>query len=107
MSDAILTLGNLHVSYGQVNAVRDVSITVPKGSLTALVGANGAGKTSILSAVSGLVRPKSGTTYWPTKRSSKPTSGSTDSSAPTSQQPPAVGAASFISTLAQGDPNLG
>lgn len=61
MSDAILTLGNLHVSYGQVNAVRDVSITVPKGSLTALVGANGAGKTSILSAVSGLVRPKSGT----------------------------------------------
>lgn len=61
MSDAILTMENLHVSYGQVNAVRDVSITVPAGSLTALVGANGAGKTSILSAVSGLVRPKSGT----------------------------------------------
>lgn len=61
MSDAILTMENLHVSYGQVNAVRDVSITVPTGSLTALVGANGAGKTSILSAVSGLVRPKSGT----------------------------------------------
>lgn len=61
MSDAILTIEDLHVSYGQVNAVRDVSITVPTGSLTALVGANGAGKTSILSAVSGLVRPKSGT----------------------------------------------
>lgn len=61
MSDTILTIDNLHVSYGQVNAVRDVSITVPRGSLTALVGANGAGKTSILSAVSGLVRPKSGT----------------------------------------------
>ncbi|MDN5585967.1 MAG: ABC transporter ATP-binding protein [Brevibacterium sp.] len=61
MSDTILTIENLHVSYGQVNAVRDVSITVPRGSLTALVGANGAGKTSILSAVSGLVRPKSGT----------------------------------------------
>ncbi|SMX99956.1 branched-chain amino acid transport system ATP-binding protein [Brevibacterium antiquum] len=61
MSDAILTVENLHVSYGQVNAVRDVSIRVPTGSVTALVGANGAGKTSILSAVSGLVRPKSGT----------------------------------------------
>lgn len=61
MSNAILTIENLHVSYGQVNAVRDVSITVPTGSLTALVGANGAGKTSILTAVSGLVRPKSGT----------------------------------------------
>lgn len=61
MSDTILTIENLHVSYGQVNAVRDVSITVPTGSITALVGANGAGKTSILSAVSGLVRPKSGT----------------------------------------------
>lgn len=61
MSDAILTIENLYVSYGQVNAVRDVSITVPTGSLTALVGANGAGKTSILSAVSGLVRPRSGT----------------------------------------------
>lgn len=73
MSDTILTIENLHVSYGQVNAVRDVSITVPTGSITALVGANGAGKTSILSAVSGLVRPKAGTiTYKSTTVTRRP-----------------------------------
>ncbi|MCH7230724.1 ABC transporter ATP-binding protein [Glycomyces sp. L485] len=76
MSDPILSVESVHVSYGRVNAVRDVSIEVPEGGLVALVGANGAGKSSVLGAVCGLVRPKSGAvrldgkdiTRWPTHR---------------------------------------
>lgn len=73
MSESILSVEHLHVSYGRVHAVRDVSFEAPAGGLVTLVGANGAGKTSVLSAVSGLVRPRSGTvllegrdvTRWP------------------------------------------
>ncbi|MDV6011407.1 ABC transporter ATP-binding protein [Haloechinothrix sp. LS1_15] len=61
MPEAMLSVRGLHVSYGRVCAVRDVSFDVPEGSLVALVGANGAGKTTVLSAVSGLVRARSGT----------------------------------------------
>jgi branched-chain amino acid transport system ATP-binding protein len=60
MSEPILTVESVHVSYGRVQAVRDVSFDVPAGGLVALVGANGAGKSSVLAAVSGLVRPGSG-----------------------------------------------
>ena len=55
-----LVVEDLTVSYGRVEAVRKVSFTVPTGSLVTLVGANGAGKSSIINAVSGLVRPRSG-----------------------------------------------
>ncbi|HEU4807969.1 MAG TPA: ABC transporter ATP-binding protein [Homoserinimonas sp.] len=76
MTEAILSVESLHVGYGRVEAVRDVSFTVAAGSLVALVGANGAGKTSILGAVSGLLRPRRGTirykgqdvTKWPAHR---------------------------------------
>ncbi|CAM3276489.1 ABC transporter ATP-binding protein [Stackebrandtia soli] len=61
MSDSILAVSGLHVSYGRIAAVRDVSFEVPEGGLVTLVGANGAGKTSVLSAIAGLLRPKSGT----------------------------------------------
>ena len=61
MSDALLEVDGLHVAYGRVSAVRDVSFAAPEGSLITLVGANGAGKTSVLNAVAGLLRPKSGT----------------------------------------------
>ena len=47
-------------SYGPVRAVDGVSLSVPEGSITAVLGANGAGKTSLLRAVSGLIRPRSG-----------------------------------------------
>ncbi|GAA2304484.1 ABC transporter ATP-binding protein [Glycomyces scopariae] len=60
MSDPILEVESLKVAYGRVQAVRDVSFTVPEGGLVALVGANGAGKSSVLAAVSGLIRPGSG-----------------------------------------------
>lgn len=60
-SETILDVAGLYVSYGQVQAVRDVSFGVPAGGLVTLVGANGAGKTSILNAIAGLVRPAAGT----------------------------------------------
>ena len=55
-----LEIRNLCVSYGPIHALRDVSINVPDKQITALLGANGAGKTSLLRTISGLVQPKSG-----------------------------------------------
>ncbi len=60
MSTPILSVENLVVAYGRVDAVRGVSFHADAGSLITLVGANGAGKTSILNAIAGLVRPRSG-----------------------------------------------
>ena len=56
----MLKVDRLSVAYGAVTAVREVSIEVPAGSIAALIGANGAGKSSLLSAISGLV-PYTGT----------------------------------------------
>jgi branched-chain amino acid transport system ATP-binding protein len=56
----LLELRDLSVSYGEVAAVRGLSLSVPAGSLVTLIGANGAGKSSTLAAVSGLVRPSGG-----------------------------------------------
>lgn len=55
-----LQVHDLRVSYGSVDAVRDVSLDVPPGSLVTLIGANGAGKSSTLAATAGLVRPRAG-----------------------------------------------
>lgn len=60
MSDPILTVEDLTVSYGRVQAVRGVSFAVPRGGLVTLVGANGAGKTSIINAVTGVLKPSGG-----------------------------------------------
>ena len=60
MSDPLLSVQGLSVSYGRVQAVRDVSFEAGRGSLVTLVGANGAGKTSVLNAVSGLLKPRKG-----------------------------------------------
>ena len=56
----LLEVEDLHVAYGQVEAVRGVSLRVGEGQVVTLIGPNGAGKTSILSALSGLVRPRAG-----------------------------------------------
>ena len=56
----LLEVEDLHVAYGQVEAVRGVSLHVGEGQIVTLIGPNGAGKTSILSALSGLVRPRAG-----------------------------------------------
>lgn len=61
MSEPILQVEDLVVSYGRVQAVRGVSFEAAEGSLITLVGANGAGKSSVINAVSGIVRPTSGT----------------------------------------------
>ena len=57
----ILSVNNLCVSYGNFNAVQNVSFEVLKGEIFGLLGPNGAGKTSTLSAVEGLLKPQSGT----------------------------------------------
>ena len=60
MSDPILSVADLRVSYGRVEAVRGISFTAEQGSLVTLVGANGAGKSSVINAVSGMLRPAGG-----------------------------------------------
>jgi branched-chain amino acid transport system ATP-binding protein len=56
----LLTVENLCVDYGSVQALRDVSFRIGKGEIVSLIGANGAGKSTTLRALSGLVRPASG-----------------------------------------------
>jgi branched-chain amino acid transport system ATP-binding protein len=56
----MLSVHDLHVSYGQIKAIKGISITVETGSIVTLIGANGAGKTTLLRSISGLLRPKSG-----------------------------------------------
>ncbi len=56
----MLTVKDLHVSYGAIKALHGVSLEVPQGSIVTLIGANGAGKSTTLRALSGLVKPASG-----------------------------------------------
>jgi ABC-type branched-subunit amino acid transport system ATPase component len=58
---AILEVDDLTVSYGAVTAVQGASLRVAAGEVVALIGANGAGKSTILNTLSGLIRPDSGT----------------------------------------------
>ncbi len=57
---ALLEIKDLSVSYGPIRAVRDVSLDVQAGEIVTVIGANCAGKTSILRAISGIVRPSGG-----------------------------------------------
>jgi branched-chain amino acid transport system ATP-binding protein len=57
---AALEVRNLNVYYGQIHALRDVSIDAEVGKITTLLGANGAGKTTLLRTISGLLSPRSG-----------------------------------------------
>lgn len=57
---SMLKVENLSVHYGMIRAVRDVSFEVNEGEVVSLIGANGAGKTTILRTLSGLVRPSAG-----------------------------------------------
>lgn len=57
---ALLTIENLSVNYGGVQAVRNLSLHVEEGEVVTLIGANGAGKTTTLRAVSRLLRPREG-----------------------------------------------
>ena len=56
----MLSIENLHVAYGGMHALRDVSITVGEGRFIAIVGPNGAGKSTLFKTIAGTVRPVSG-----------------------------------------------
>jgi branched-chain amino acid transport system ATP-binding protein len=56
----LLEVQDLHVSYGAITALHGVSLAVGQGEVVALIGANGAGKTSTLRAISGMLKPRSG-----------------------------------------------
>jgi len=60
MSDIILSVKNLQVNYGGIEAVKDISFDVPAGQIVTLIGANGAGKSTSLKSIAGLVKPRSG-----------------------------------------------
>ncbi len=56
----MLEVRDLRVRYGTVEAVKGLSLQVPAGAIVSLIGANGAGKTTSLRALTGLIRPSSG-----------------------------------------------
>ena len=58
---AMLEVNDIKVYYGMIQAIKGVSFHVDEGEVIALIGANGAGKTTILHTVSGLLTPKEGT----------------------------------------------
>jgi len=58
---ALLTVDNIHVYYGSIHAVKGVSFEVNEGEVVTLIGANGAGKSTVLNTVSGLLHPRTGT----------------------------------------------
>ncbi len=59
MSENILEIRNLTVSYGGIQAVKGISFDVPKGEIVTLIGANGAGKSTTLKTIAGLIKPQS------------------------------------------------
>src|SRR5213593_3959294 len=61
MADALLTVSNLETYYGPIMAIRGVSFSVPERAIVTILGANGAGKSTILKTVSGVMDPQKGT----------------------------------------------
>ncbi len=61
MSEPILQVSNIETYYGPIMAIRGVSLSVPEGRIVTVLGANGAGKTTILKTISGVMDPQKGT----------------------------------------------
>ena len=57
---SLLTLENVHCYYGRIHALQGISLTVEEGEIVTLIGANGAGKSTTLRTISGLIHPKQG-----------------------------------------------
>lgn len=68
----MLKIDSLHVRYGGIHAVQGISLNIPRGSIVTLVGANGAGKSSTIRAIAGLVKDTSGTVQYQAKPESAP-----------------------------------
>ena len=60
MSETVLKINDLKVNYGGIEAVKGITFDIHQGQIVTLIGANGAGKSSTLRAIAGLVKPKSG-----------------------------------------------
>jgi branched-chain amino acid transport system ATP-binding protein len=60
----MLQIQDLHVSYGEIKALKGISLEVPDGAIVTLIGANGAGKTTLLRTISGLLKAKTGSVIW-------------------------------------------
>ena len=60
----MLKIENLHVAYGGIQALRGISLEVPDGKIVTLIGANGAGKSTMLRTITGLVKAQSGSIQW-------------------------------------------
>ena len=57
---AILEVNSVHTYYGHIHALKGVSLTVEEGEIVTLIGANGAGKSTTLNTISGILRPREG-----------------------------------------------
>jgi branched-chain amino acid transport system ATP-binding protein len=68
MDDALLDVKDIHVFYGNIEAVKGMSFHVNRGEIVCLIGANGAGKTTTLRTVSGLLRPAEGAIFYEGQR---------------------------------------
>jgi len=68
MAAILLELNKVCINYSGVQAVRGVSLTVKDGDFVTIIGANGAGKSSIFNAISGLVRPSAGEIWFDNQR---------------------------------------
>jgi len=75
---ALLSVKDLNVYYGVIHAIKNISFEVNEGEVIALIGANGAGKTTILHTITGLVTAKSGTIEFEVPKNEKNTSGVVD-----------------------------
>jgi branched-chain amino acid transport system ATP-binding protein len=68
MDDAMLDVKDIHVFYGNIEAVKGMSFHVNRGEIVCLIGANGAGKTTTLRTISGLLRPAEGAIFYEGQR---------------------------------------
>ncbi len=64
MPNTLLKVDDLNVYYGSIHAIKGISFVVNEGEIVTLIGANGAGKSTTLNTVAGLLKPKSGTVYF-------------------------------------------
>ena len=68
MGEVLLDVKDIHVFYGNIEAVKGMSFHVDRGEIVCLIGANGAGKTTTLRTVSGLLRPREGAIFYDDQR---------------------------------------